>query len=70
MKAIHLIAEDIPPLTHIDTAERALSWMDEFKVSHLPVLKNADFVGVVSETDILDKKLPLEYFTTFFLNLK
>ena len=55
MKAIHLIAEDIPPLTHIDTAERALSWMDEFKVSHLPVLKNADFVGVVSETDILDK---------------
>ena len=64
MKAIHLIAEDIPPLTHIDTAERALSWMDEFKVSHLPVLKNADFVGVVSETDILDK---MEMAYTFYL---
>ncbi|MDC3252770.1 CBS domain-containing protein [Crocinitomicaceae bacterium] len=55
MKAIHLIAEDIPPLTHRDTAERALSWMDEFKVSHLPVLKNGDFVGLVSENDLLDK---------------
>jgi predicted transcriptional regulator len=55
MRAISLITEDIPPLTHSDTAERALSWMDEFKVSHLPVLKNGNFVGVVSETDILDK---------------
>lgn len=30
--------------------------MEEFKVSHLPVLKNGNFVGLVSETDILDKK--------------
>jgi CBS domain-containing protein len=28
--------------------------MEEFKVSHLPVLKNGNFVGVVSESDILD----------------
>lgn len=55
MRAKDLITEDIPPLTHLDTAERALSWMDEFKVSHLAVLKNGNFVGVVSEADILDK---------------
>jgi CBS domain-containing protein len=29
--------------------------MEEFKVSHLPVLKFGNFVGVVSESDILDK---------------
>ena len=37
--------------------------MEEFKVSHLPVLKNGNFVGLVSESDILDKKdleLPLD----------
>jgi CBS domain-containing protein len=29
--------------------------MDELKVSHLPVLKNGNFVGVLSEADVLDK---------------
>lgn len=55
MKALELISEEIPPLTHTDTGEKALRWMDEFKVSHLPVLKNDNFVGVISESDILDK---------------
>jgi acetoin utilization protein AcuB len=55
MRAINLITEEIPPLTHSDTGEKALNWMEEFKVSHLPVLKNGNFVGVVSEADILDK---------------
>jgi len=55
MRAIELITEEIPPLTHTDTGENALRWMDELKVSHLPVLKNGNFVGVLSESDILDK---------------
>lgn len=55
MKAIDLITEEIPPLIHTDTGEKAINWMDEFKVSHLPVLKNGNFVGLVSESDILDK---------------
>ena len=45
MIAIDLITYDIPPLVHTDTGEKALIWMDEFKVSHLPVLKNGNFVG-------------------------
>lgn len=55
MRAKDLITEEIPPLTHLDTAERALNWMDEFKVSHLAVMKNGNFVGVISESDVLDK---------------
>ncbi|MCE2712110.1 MAG: CBS domain-containing protein [Cryomorphaceae bacterium] len=55
MRAFELITEEIPPLKHSDSGEKALRWMDEFKVSHLPVLKNGSFVGVVSESDILDK---------------
>lgn len=55
MNAIDLITYDIPPLVHTDSGEKAMNWMDEFKVSHLPVLKNGNYVGLVSETDILDK---------------
>ena len=55
MRAYELITDEIPPLKHTDTGEKALQWMDEFKVSHLPVLKNGNFVGLISESDILDK---------------
>ena len=55
MIAIDIINNEIPPLKHSDSAEKALNWMEEFKVSHLPVLKNGDFVGLVSESDILDQ---------------
>lgn len=55
MTAKDLITDEIPPLTHTDTGEIALRWMEEFKVTHLPVLKNGNFVGLVSESDILDK---------------
>ena len=55
MRAIDLITDEIPPLMHTDTGEKALNWMEEFKVSHLPVLKSGNFVGIVSESDILDK---------------
>jgi acetoin utilization protein AcuB len=55
MIAREIITDDIPPLTHLDTGAKALAWMEEFKVSHLPVLKNGNFVGVLSESDVLDR---------------
>ena len=55
MRAIDLITEEIPPLMHSDSGEKALNWMEEFKVSHLPVLKNGNFVGVLSESDLFDQ---------------
>ena len=58
MIAKEVITDEIPPLIHTDSGEKALNWMEEFKVSHLPVLKNGNFVGLVSESDILDKKDP------------
>ena len=69
MIAIDLITYDIPPLVHTDTGEKALIWMDEFKVSHLPVLKNGNFVGLVSETDILDKMNVSENLDVLFQHL-
>lgn len=69
MIAIDLITYDIPPLVHTDTGEKALIWMDEFKVSHLPVLKNGNFVGLVSETHILDKMNVSENLDVLFQHL-
>lgn len=69
MIALDLITYDIPPLVHTDTGEKALIWMDEFKVSHLPVLKNGNFVGLVSETHILDKMNVSENLDVLFQHL-
>jgi acetoin utilization protein AcuB len=55
MIASELITEEIPPLKHTDTGEKALRWMEEFRVSHLPVLKGDNYVGIVSDSDIYDK---------------
>jgi len=54
MLALELITEDIPPLRPSDTAIMAIGWMDEFKVAHLPLVKNNKFLGLLSESDILD----------------
>jgi CBS domain-containing protein len=69
MNAIDLITYEIPPLVHTDTGEKALLWMDEFNVSHLPVLKNGNFVGLVSETHILDKMNVTENLDVLFQHL-
>lgn len=55
MIGIELIQKDLPALKHTDTGDLALHYMDELKISHLAVLKNKNFVGLVSENDLLDK---------------
>jgi acetoin utilization protein AcuB len=49
-----LITHDIPTLQGSDTIEQALLWMEEFKVTHLPVLNRTKLTGLVSETELLD----------------
>lgn len=60
MLAGDLITDEIPPLKETDTVELALDWMEQFKVSHLAVVKNRELVGLVSETDLLDYEHPEE----------
>lgn len=54
MLARDLISDEIPPLKISDTGMKALQWMDEFKVWHLPVVKNSEFLGLISESDLID----------------
>lgn len=54
MIARQLISNLIPPLKTSDTGEQAISWMQEFSVTHLPIVNNEKFLGLISEDDILD----------------
>ena len=54
MLARELISKVVPPLRPNDEVARALAWMDEFKVSHLPVVDGTEFLGLISEDNILD----------------
>ncbi len=55
-----MISEIIPALKTSDTGITALNWMDVFKVSHLPIVNEKEFLGLVSEVDIYDMNMPEE----------
>ena len=55
MHAIDLITTDIPPLRPQDDVSRALDWLEEFKVGHLPVVEGGRLVGMVREQDVVDR---------------
>ena len=47
-----LLSETIAPLNPSDSAAFALGIMDEFKISHLPIVQDLSFQGLISESDI------------------
>ena len=49
-----IISKTIPSLKPSDTVSKALNWMETFKISHLPIVLNDDYLGLISETDLLD----------------
>ncbi len=54
MVAKELISEVIPVLNTSDTGQKALNWMEVFRVSHLPIVNNEEFLGLISDIDIYD----------------
>lgn len=69
MKVEELISEYIPPLKYTETGEKALNWMNEFRVSHLPVLHGNEYIGLVSDDDIYDMADPKHMLKDEFFNL-
>ena len=55
-----LITENIPPIKLSDTGVRVLRWMDEFKVNHLPIVEGGEYIGLISDADVLDLPSPEE----------
>lgn len=54
MIARNLISESLIPLKTSDSGALALGLMDEFKVSHLPIVNDQELLGVISDTDIFN----------------
>ena len=54
MIAQNLISEVVPPLRLTDSGQKALNWMEVFRISHLPVVDGKRLVGVISDKIIYD----------------
>ena len=54
MLAKDLISDIIPALKTSESGLDALGWMEAFRVSHLPIVNNRVFLGLISDSDIYD----------------
>jgi len=55
MIAEELINQMIPPLKVSDSAEKAKKWMEEFRLTQLPVVENNNFLGFLEEQALYEK---------------
>lgn len=67
MLARDLIKDTIPPLKSSDTGLRALNWMEEFRVNHLPIVENVNYLSLISEDDILRINSPQESLKNYII---
>ena len=70
MLAIQLSNNLIPRLTLNDSVSKALQLTNDFKATHLPVVAEEKFLGLLSEDDLLDaatKKMRIESFQNNFI---
>ena len=55
MLAIELIANAIPPVHTSDTIQKVMDRMQEFCVRHLPIVNEEQFLGLVSDADLVEE---------------
>jgi len=57
LEAKNLIANSVPTLRITDKGQKALNWMDVFKITHLPIVNGEEYIGLVSDKMIYDLNL-------------
>ncbi len=60
MLAKEMISDVVPAVKTSDTGQTALNWMEIFRVSHLPIVNEHDYLGLISDSDIYDLNQPEE----------
>ena len=53
MLAIELISDAIPPIHTSDSVQKVMDRMVEFRVRHLPIVNEEQFLGLVGENDLI-----------------
>ena len=44
----------LPYLSPNDSVEKAINWMEEYKMQHLPVVENEQYIGLLAENTIFE----------------
>jgi acetoin utilization protein AcuB len=57
LEARNLISNSVPSLRITDKGQKALNWMDVYKITHLPVVNGEEYIGLVSDKMIYDLNL-------------
>ncbi|MEX0981214.1 MAG: CBS domain-containing protein [Bacteroidales bacterium] len=70
MLAKNLISDVVPALKTSDTGEQALTWMEIFRVKHLPIVNHQQFLGLISDQDIYDLNSSTESIGNHALSLQ
>jgi len=73
MIAEQIMSDVVPALKPKDFCNTALSWMEVFKISHLPVVENQIYKGMISDTMIYDANIfdnPVSELTNEFITAK
>lgn len=71
MLTVELINNNIPRLQLQDSVAKALGLIDDYRVTHLPVVAEEKYLGLISEEDLLDAeetKLPIESLQDHFIH--
>jgi acetoin utilization protein AcuB len=53
MIAVELVADSIPPVHNSDSIQKVVDRMVEFRVRHLPIVNEEQFLGLIAETDFI-----------------
>lgn len=53
MLASDFITNETPVLKLSDRCDKVMQWMDEYRVMHLPVFDGTEYIGLVTEADLL-----------------
>jgi len=62
MLAIEMVADVIPPAHTSDAIQKVIDRMVEFRIRHLPIVDEDQFLGVISESDLIeesDRQMPV-----------
>lgn len=54
MIARDLIADIIPPVKTSDSIQKVLDRMAEFRVNHMPIVEDGQFLGLISDNDLIE----------------
>ena len=54
MYAHELISDAIPPVRSTDSIQKIIDRMAEFRVNHLPLVDDNQYIGLISDFDLLD----------------